>query len=56
VTDLAESLGLMLEGIRAGELSASAATSYRIEGALVALRTVLGTMEELEAELLRLEA
>ena len=42
LTQLAESLAAVLAAIRAEELDASTAMTYRIEGALVALQVALG--------------
>jgi len=52
--ELARSLSLVLERIQAGELTAPVGTVYRLEGAVVALRRVLGERpDDLLEELLR---
>jgi hypothetical protein len=54
VQELAESVRLLLVRVRDGELSASTATTYRLEGALIALRGTLGERSgDLVEELLR---
>ncbi len=54
VQELARSIRLVLDQIDGGELAASAATTYRLEGAVVALLTALGERsEDLVEDLLR---
>lgn len=51
-----EQLAVMLQGlltaIEEGEMTASTATRYRIEGAVVALGAVLGDLDDLRQRLL----
>lgn len=47
VRKLTEGFHLVLQLVRAGELTASAATTYRLEGAVVALGAVLGEAGDL---------
>lgn len=42
IRELLHSLELLRESVRAGELSAPAATIHRLEGAITALEQVLG--------------
>ncbi|HVA07822.1 MAG TPA: hypothetical protein VNG12_13870 [Acidimicrobiales bacterium] len=42
IEQLAASIDSLLDRIRAGELEASTANTYRLEGAVVALRVALG--------------
>lgn len=46
IASLAESLAKLLAFVRSGEMDASVAMTYRIEGAVVALQAVLGADRE----------
>lgn len=53
VEELARSIQLLLDRIHADELAASTATTYRMEGAVVALRAALGEQSGVLEDLLR---
>jgi hypothetical protein len=51
IADLASQFTVLLEKVDSGELVASTSTRYRLEGAEIALRAVLGEMENLRSRL-----